>query len=229
MFWAAGRTQRRPLGNTLFRRCQPCGVVSGTTLKNPSELRLYGGAKGNRTPRLLGYPVLDPLLVPYKCIPPSGDTRTSIQRAYSPVFKPDRARCRSSGTRTRCPVFPRRLLGIPTQNDAAHLRPRNADWRLPRRGATRRMADADMGTTSASRTLCVAPRSVPGGRGPPANAPPTTTPAQLHQPARRPGHHLRQPCSARPRHASVHHDHHAHPASAWAFELLGVSHRHGLT
>ena len=49
---------------------------------------------------------------------------------------------------------------------------------------------------------------------PPANAPPTTTPAQLHQPARRPGHHLRQPCSARPRHASVHHDHHAHPASA---------------
>jgi Domain of unknown function (DUF5914) len=49
---------------------------------------------------------------------------------------------------------------------------------------------------------------------PPANAPPTTTPAQLHQPARRPGHHLRQPCSARPRHASVHHDRHAHPASA---------------
>ena len=49
---------------------------------------------------------------------------------------------------------------------------------------------------------------------PPANAPPATTPAQLHQPARRSGHHLRQPCSARPRRGSVHHDHHAHPASA---------------
>ena len=58
--------------------------------------------------------------------------------------------------------------------------------------------------------------SVPTPRWPrpPVNAPPTITPAQLLQPARRPGHHLRQPCSARPRHASVHHDHHAHPASA---------------
>ena len=37
---------------------------------------------------------------------------------------------------------------------------------------------------------------------------------QLHQPARRPGHHLRQPHPARPRHALVHHDHHAHPAAA---------------
>ena len=38
-----------------------------------------------------------------------------------------------------------------------------------------------------------------------------TTPAQVHQPARRPGHHLRPPYAARPRHGSVHHDHHAHP------------------
>ena len=38
--------------------------------------------------------------------------------------------------------------------------------------------------------------------------------AQLHQPARRPGHHLRQPHPTRRRHASVHHDHHPHPAAA---------------
>src|SRR6185369_3226613 len=68
--------------------------------------------------------------------------------------------------------------------------------------------------------------STPRWPRPPANAPPTTTPAQLHQPARRPGHHLRQPCSGRPRRASVHHDHHAHPTSAVG--LLGVSRRHGL-
>ena len=68
--------------------------------------------------------------------------------------------------------------------------------------------------------------STPRWLRPPANAPPTTTPVQLHQPARRPGHHLRQPCSGRPRRASVHHDHHAHPTSAVG--LLGVSRRHGL-
>ena len=34
---------------------------------------------------------------------------------------------------------------------------------------------------------------------------------------------------SRPRHASVHHDHHPHPLQRWAFELLGVAHRHGLT
>ena len=38
--------------------------------------------------------------------------------------------------------------------------------------------------------------------------------AQLHQPAGRPGHHLRQPDPAHRRHAGIHHDHHPHPAAA---------------
>ena len=36
---------------------------------------------------------------------------------------------------------------------------------------------------------------------------------QLHQPARRPGHHLRQPHPARRRHAGIHHDHQPHSAA----------------
>ena len=38
--------------------------------------------------------------------------------------------------------------------------------------------------------------------------------AQLHQPARRPGHHLRQQHPTRRRHTSLHHDHHPHPTTA---------------
>ena len=37
---------------------------------------------------------------------------------------------------------------------------------------------------------------------------------QLHHPAGRSGHHLRQPDPARRRHAAIHHDHHPHPTAA---------------
>ncbi len=37
--------------------------------------------------------------------------------------------------------------------------------------------------------------------------------AQFHQPARQPGHHLRQPDSAGRQHANVHHHHPLHPAA----------------
>lgn len=37
--------------------------------------------------------------------------------------------------------------------------------------------------------------------------------AQFRQPARRPGHHLCQPDSARRRHASIHQDHQSHPTA----------------
>src|SRR4029077_15658148 len=36
---------------------------------------------------------------------------------------------------------------------------------------------------------------------------------QLHQPARRPGHHLRQPHPTGRRHATIHHHHQPHPAA----------------
>ena len=52
--------------------------------------------------------------------------------------------------------------------------------------------------------------------------------AQLHHPARRPGHHLRQPDSTRRRHAAFTMTTTPTPLQRRAFELLDVSHRHGL-
>ena len=54
------------------------------------------------------------------------------------------------------------------------------------------------------------------------------TGAQLHQPDHRPGHHLRQLHPTHRRSASIHQNHHPTPLQRRAFDLLAVSHRHGL-
>ena len=89
-------------------------------------------------------------------------------------------------------------------------------WHMKQALAPILFYDNDKPAAAAKRTDPVAPaeRSMPRWPSRPQTHPRRPPGAQFHQPARRPGHHLRQPHPTRPRHAGVHHDHHTHPTAA---------------